>query len=306
MLVAITGANGFIGGHLIRGFAEAGFKVRPVVRRDFENNALDERFAGADVVVHAAGATRAPSRARLRSSNVDLTARTLEAAARAGVRRFVFISSQAAAGPAAALDAPRAETDAPHPIEAYGQSKLDAEHLVRASTLPWVIVRPAAVYGPRDRDFLALFRLAARGVAIHAGNREQWISIIHVDDVTRAVICVSHDAAAVSEVFFLANREPVQWGALYRDVTQCAGKAMRVDLQVPAPLVTAAAMVGDVAARITGHAGLLTSGKAALARPPFWVCSPAHVGSLLSFFPSVQLQRGLCDTYHWYRENGWL
>jgi len=306
MLVAITGANGFIGGHLVRGFELAGFAVRPVVRRDYESDALDEHFAGVDIVIHAAGATRAPSRARLRRSNVDLTARTLDAATRAGVRRFVFISSQAAAGPATALDAPLTELDSPHPIDAYGKSKLEAERLVRESALPWVIVRPAAVYGPRDRDFRALFRLAARGVAIHPGNRRQWISIIHVDDVVRGVIAASRDAAAVGETFFLANPEPVQWDALFRDAAHCAGKRLGIDLDVPAPLVAAGALAGDVVATLTGRASLLTSGKVALARPPFWVCSPEHVASLLNFFPSVPLQRGLSDTYHWYRDNGWL
>jgi nucleoside-diphosphate-sugar epimerase len=153
MLVAITGANGFIGGHLVRGFELSGAAVRPIVRRDYETDALDERFADVDIVIHAAGATRAPSRARLRRSNFDLTARTLDAATRAGVRRFVFISSQAAAGPATALDAPLTELDSPHPIDAYGKSKLEAELSVRESALPWVIVRPAAVYGRATATF---------------------------------------------------------------------------------------------------------------------------------------------------------
>ena len=102
MIAAVTGANGFIGQHLVRRFSGAGWEARAVVRRDFdiESGELARRFDGADVVVHAAGATRTPTEAGLRDSNVRLTARVIEAAQRAGVGRLVFISSQAAAGPA--------------------------------------------------------------------------------------------------------------------------------------------------------------------------------------------------------------
>src|SRR5512144_3001877 len=111
MIVAVTGANGFIGQHLVRRFSGAGWETRAVVRRDFEVNAgeLERRFDGADVVVHAAGATRAPTVAGLRDSNVRLTARVIDAARRAGAGRLVVISSQAAAGPATSRDAPVTE-----------------------------------------------------------------------------------------------------------------------------------------------------------------------------------------------------
>ncbi|MGE5101218.1 MAG: NAD-dependent epimerase/dehydratase family protein, partial [Deltaproteobacteria bacterium] len=100
MIVAITGANGFIGYHLCERFAASGATVRAIVRRDLDGSSIQEMLAGADVVVHAAGATRAPTRALLRASNVTLTQRIVDLARRANVSRFVFVSSQAAAGPA--------------------------------------------------------------------------------------------------------------------------------------------------------------------------------------------------------------
>jgi nucleoside-diphosphate-sugar epimerase len=277
-----------------------------VVRRDYESGAIHELFAEAHVVVHAAGATRAPSHAKLHASNVALTRQTLDAVARANVPRFVFISSQAAAGPSASRDAPVTERDTAMPIEAYGRSKLEAERLVRASKVPWVVLRPAAVYGPYDRDFLALHRLASRGVAIHPGNREQWISLIHVEDLAGGVVCAAIDASAAGETFFLANQTPVQWGGLFRTVAECAGRKVTLDLQVPRSLVGIGALIGDVAARITGHAGLLTSDKVALAKASFWVCSSARARDMLQFSTAIELQRGLCDTYHWYRTQGWI
>jgi nucleoside-diphosphate-sugar epimerase len=307
MIVAITGANGFIGQHLARRFADAGCDVRPIVRRDVEQHTTASLLAGADVVVHCAGATRAASRLALRESNVGLTRRVLAESRDAKVGRFIFISSQAATGPAMDRESPVTEAMAPLPIEEYGRSKLDAEREVRACTdLPSVIVRPAAVYGPGDRDFLAMFRLARFGVAIHPGNREQWLSIIHVSDLADAIVRCAGAGEAVGGTYFLANEEPVQWGALFERAAECAGGSLTVDVQVPPPLVAVAATVGDAIARMTGHASLLTSEKVALSRPPYWVCSSELARRELGVESRIELQDGLLQTYDWYLANGWL
>ena len=307
MIVAVTGANGFIGRHLVRRFAADGWDVRPLVRRDVERGRTRECFGGAEVVVHAAGATRAPSIARLHESNVTLTAKMLDGAREARVGRFVFISSLAAAGPAASVDEPVTEKTNPTPIEAYGRSKLDAERLVTAAAdLPFSIVRPAAVYGPGDRDFLSLFRLARRGIALHAGNREHWLSIIHVDDLCSTIVQCASAPAPLGRVYCLGNDEPVQWSELFRLAAQCANHELTVDVEIPGALVEAGAMVGDIIARLTGRAGLLTTEKVALNRGRFWTCSSKLAARELGFVASTPLQRGLCDTYQWYLEHGWL
>ena len=307
MLVAITGGAGFIGRTLVRCFETEGWTVRSVLRRDFETGSVDAHIAGADVVVHAAGATRAPTHARLVASNVALTARVVDAARRGGARRIVFISSQAAAGPAASLDEPVSEDAEPAPIEAYGRTKLAAERLVRdARDVSFVIVRPAAVYGPHDRDFLAMFRLAARGIAIHPGNRDQWISIVHVDDLARGVVLASTHSNAIGRTFFVSNDQPVQWRDLFQSAAESAGRQLRVDMEVPPWLVRAGAAAGDLVGHLTGRAGLLTSGKVALTAPRHWICSAARIRGELGFSVDVPLRQGLTDTYQWYRTHGWL
>jgi nucleoside-diphosphate-sugar epimerase len=307
MIVAITGANGFIGQHLCERFAERGDVVRPIVRRDLDSRSIGETFDGVDVVVHAAGATRAPTRALLRASNVELTKRVIDLARRANVARFVFVSSQAAAGPASFLDAPVTEDMSPAPIEAYGRSKLDAEHVVRTSEgMSWVIVRPAAVYGPRDRDFLVMFRLARHGVAIHAANRAQWVSIIHVRDVADGILRAATLPQAVGGTFFLANEAPVQWAEVFRSTARVARRSLFVDVEIPAWLVEAGAATGDVLARVTGSAGLMTSEKVALTKPRFWICSSERAKRELGFAPRIGLQEGLTETHDWYRTHGWL
>jgi nucleoside-diphosphate-sugar epimerase len=307
MIVAVTGSNGFIGQQLVRRFAESDWDVRRIVRRDIELGRLVNGFAGADIVVHAAGATRAPSTAQLRESNVALTERVLEAARQADVGRFVFVSSLAAAGPAQRLDAPADESMPALPIEAYGRSKLDAERAVCAmADLPFVIVRPAAVYGPGDRDFLELFRLARRRIAIHPANRDHWLSIIHVDDLADAIVCCATAEGAVGRVYCLGNVEPVQWAELFRLAARCSGRDLAIDMEVPALLVDAGAMVGDVIARVTGHAGLLTTEKVALSKARYWTCSSARAKRELGFNAAIPLEQGLCDTYRWYLDHDWL
>jgi nucleoside-diphosphate-sugar epimerase len=307
MIVAITGANGFIGQHLCERFAGHGDVVRAITRRDLDSPSITETLAGVDVIVHAAGATRAPTRALLRASNVELTACVVELARRANVARFVFVSSQAAAGPASFLDAPVTEDMSPAPIEAYGRSKLDAEHVVRTSDgISWVIVRPAAVYGPRDRDFLAMFRLARYGLAIHPANRQQWISVIHVRDVVEGIARAATLAQAAGGTFFLANDAPVQWADLFRGAARAARRSLLVDVEIPAWLVGAGAGAGDVLARVAGTAGLLTSDKVALTKPRFWICSNERDRRELEFVPRIGLQEGLTETHDWYRTHGWL
>lgn len=307
MIVAITGANGFIGQNLVRRFRDAGWDTRSIVRRDFESGDAERLLTNADVVVHAAGATRAPTQTLLRASNVGLTRRVIELARRAHVRRFVFISSQAAAGPAQTRERPITEDVVPAPHEAYGQSKLEAERLVEAATdLDPVIVRPAAVYGPGDRDFLAMFRLTQFGVALHPGNRDHWISILHVDDLASAIIAVSTDPKSAGKRYFLANDEPVQWRQLFRDAASCAKRSLAIDVELPMPLVRLAAELGDFSARVTGRAGLVTSEKVALSTPRFWICSNERAKQEIGFTPRVALPQGLCDTYQWYLTNRWL
>jgi len=303
----VTGANGFIGQNLLRRFAAEGWDTRPVVRRDFQTDGLEQLFDNATVVVHAAGATRAPTRAALLESNVALTRRVINAAQKSRVGRLILVSSQAAAGPASSKDKPVTERSQEQPREAYGRSKLAAESILRTSTsIPFVIVRPSAVYGPADRDFLTMFRLARLGIAVYPGNRDQWISIVHVDDLARGSVLASTSARAAGGTYFIANDEPVQWKVLFRAAAQCASRKLAVALEVPGASVRAGATLGDIAARVTGVAGLLTSDKVALGEPPFWICSNERAKRDLGLTPAISLEHGLCETYRWYLEKRWL
>ncbi len=330
MIAVVTGSTGFIGSHLVDALLARGATVRalvrpetPVERRDerigyWEADLLDDRsvresrvWEGATHVFHLAGVTKGRTLAHFRAGNVFPTANLLAAlaalAARPGLPpRVVLVSSQAAAGPASSPDAPVRETDRPVPVENYGRSKLQAEQAVARyrDTLPITIVRPAAVYGPRDRDFLKVFRQASRRVALHAVPRDHAFSIVHVADLVRALILAAEHPAAPGRLYFVASGA-VTWRELYDEIARVAS-ARPMQVQLPLSAVRVAARAGDLLSTITGRVTLLNKNKAALARPRWWLCDASRIREELGWHAGVPLQEGVRDTYLWYVDTGWL
>ena len=330
MIALVTGSSGFIGSHLVDALITRGATVRVLTRAGaaagepdprttrWTVDLLDDRsvretpaWEGVTHVFHLAGVTKRRTLAQFRSGNVVPTANLLAAAvARGGSTppRMVLVSSQAAGGPATSPDRPVREDDPPRPIEGYGQSKLEAEQaaLRYRSQLPVTIVRPAAVYGPRDRDFLRAFRLAARSVAIHAVPRENRFSIVHVADLVDAVLRAGDRAEAVGRTYNVANDAPVSWQVLYTEVAAAASLVPAMNVQLPLAAIAAAGYAGDVVSALTGWHTLANRHKTRLARPRWWLCDPSRAHDELDWNAAIPLQRGVRDTYLWYLAARWM
>lgn len=324
MIAVVTGGTGFIGQNLVRRLCEDGHDVRCLVRRGGELPPGARRFVvdygdprsvrstpaleGADVIFHLAGATKALREAEFLDANVS-PARVLLGAivARREYPRFVHVSSQAAAGPAADPQHPVDEEDPPRPVEAYGRSKLQAERVVEgfADHVPVTIVRPCSVFGPFDRDFLTLFRFAQRGLLVYPGVRDHWLSLLHVDDVIDGLLAAATSERAICARFFLASREPVQWRVVGRAIASACGRRTR-EINLPRSFVRVGALAGELAGHVTGRPTVANRQKAALSRQRYWVCSAARARESLGFTPSRSLADGVRDTYTWYLTRGWL
>jgi nucleoside-diphosphate-sugar epimerase len=325
MIAVVTGGSGFIGQNLVRRLLTEGHEVRCLVRAtggpapkgakryvvsyDEPRTLLNcAALEGAEVVFHVAGATKALRSEAFAAANVAPTRHLLGAiTARRLYPRFVYVSSQAAAGPAPARDREIDEDDVPRPVEAYGRSKLDAERVVQtfSDRVLATIVRPCAVFGPHDRDFLTLFRLAQRGLVLHPGNADHWASVLHVDDVLQGLLAAAARQSSVCRTYFLSSAEPVQWRAIGDHIGAAVGRRVR-HIDIYPPLVRTASFAGEWLGRLTHTVTLANRSKAVLARHEFWVCSAARARQELGFRETRSLPDAMRDTYYWYRQSGWL
>ncbi|WP_310497883.1 NAD-dependent epimerase/dehydratase family protein [Sandarakinorhabdus sp.] len=245
-----------------------------------DHGALARLCEGADAVIHIAGVVNAPTRAAFDAGNVAGTAAFLAAARDAGVRRFVHVSSLAAREPQLSM---------------YGASKAQAEQLVAASDLNWVIVRPPGVYGPADREMLDIYRLSARGLYIAPPGR---ISLLHVDDVARALLALAGGGPARQT---LEIDDGAADGYSHPDFARVIGAALgRRQRVIPLPLPFL-----HMAARI-GLSAKLTRDRARYIAHPDWVSRGGNAALAGQWQPQIGLAAGVADTVAGYRARGWL
>jgi len=321
--VFVTGGTGFVGAHLVRTLQARGDHITCLVRRpelaerlgwrdvrlvrgDLDDaSALRDACSGAEVVFHVAGRIVARNAIEFMATNRDGTANVLEAAQEHGVARFVLVSSLAAAGPTTAGH-PIDETRAPAPVTDYGRSKLAAEVLVKAMPFPWTIVRPPVVYGEWDRGTLKIFQLARAPVAPVFGDGSQELSVIHADDLARALVVAGTSPAAQGRVYFATHSATTTSRDLMRACARALGASPpRI---VPVPALVARGLLWTVGslAHLAGRATFLSADKANEYLAPAWTCRGDALTRDTGWRAEIDLEPGLARTAAWYREVGWL
>jgi nucleoside-diphosphate-sugar epimerase len=305
-LVAVTGATGFVGPHLVAALARRGHKVRLLIRRwspvpslagveaeivlgDLADEAALRRLVdGADAVIHAAGLIKARAPADFMKVNRDGTARLSALAPQA---RFILLSSLAAREPQ---------------LSAYAGSKRAAEQVVAERPGPWVAVRAPAVYGPGDRETLAYFKAAARGLAPRPRGEGARLSLIHVEDLAEALVQVV-EAPPPASVYEIDDGREGGYG--YGDMATASGKALgRSVRSVPVPRA-AMEIVGwanGLRHALGGAAQILTRAKVRELFHPDWAVHDHRLAATIGFRPRYDLKAGFRDTILWYRQNKWL
>jgi nucleoside-diphosphate-sugar epimerase len=321
--VFVTGGTGFVGAHLVRALQERGDRVTCLVRRPelaerlgwrdvrLVRGDLDDAAAllqgceGAELVFHVAGRIIAKDAVQFMATNRDGTANVLEAAEEHGVSRFVLVSSLAAAGPTVPGQ-PIDESRRPAPVTDYGRSKLAAEVLVRAMPFPWTIVRPPVVYGEWDRGTLKVFQLARAPVAPVFGDGSQELSVIHADDLARALIAAGTSAAAQGRVYFATHPTTTTSRGLLMACAKALGSSPpRI---VPLPKAVARGLLWAVGslAHLAGRATFLSADKANEYLAAAWTCRGDALTRDTGWRATIDLGPGLARTAAWYREVGWL
>lgn len=302
MTVAVTGGTGFVGRAVLEEAAARGLALRALTRRAQDpapglewvrgdlgdTDALARLVRGAQAVLHIAGVVNAADPAEFIEGNVQGTRRLVEAAQAAGVTRFVLVSSIAAREP---------------DLSQYGHSKREGERIVEASGLDWTIIRPPAVYGPRDTELFQLFRTARWGIVpIPPRGRT---SVIHVADLARLLIAMLPGGEGVSgHVFEPDDGRAGGWS--HREFALAIGAALgrRVwAIRVPPGVIMGGAGLDRLA---RGGGAKLTPDRARYLVHPDWVCDPARAVPGHLWQARIALPEGLGDTATWYRNEGWL
>jgi nucleoside-diphosphate-sugar epimerase len=324
--ILLTGATGFVGSHILDSLRRRGLStallVRPTSDRRFiashlpdvelhpgsirDPESLRQAMTGITHVIHCAGVTKAVRLDGFYEANQTGTRNVVSAinSQASQVERVVYISSQAAAGPAPP-DKPAREENPPRPLSEYGKSKLAGELEVgEHCKAAYVILRPPTVYGPRDVELLRLFRVVKRHLRPNLAGAKA-LSVVFVKDLAEAVVtCLTHTAAA-GRTYFVAAREVVTPGAIAAEIAAQLG-VWTVPLPLPTLLLWPLCLVQELTARLTGKPNVLSLQKFAELRAPGWVCDPARMERETRYACTTTLRQGIAETLSWYRERHWL
>jgi len=301
-LLAITGATGFVGQAVLEYAARAGIEVRALARRPQEaragvewvqgdlsdRRALQRLVGKASVVLNIAGVVNAPDQAGFEAGNVWGTLNVVNAALDAGVPRFVHVSSLSAREPE---------------LSDYGKSKLRGEKVVKASSMDWTVVRPPAVYGPRDTEMFELFKLARRGIVPLPPQGH--LSLVHVNDLARLLLALIPGGEDVTHLTFEPDDgTPGGWtnSGLAKAIGVAVGKRVTA-MNLPAGMLRLGAKLD---ARLRGKGAKLTLDRVGYMCHPDWRVGEGNQPPPALWTPQVETQMGLHATAGWYREAGWL
>lgn len=323
MKAFVTGGTGFIGSHLVDRLLrdnthEVGCLVRsdekwlrgkPYVRHSGDLHhlgVLKQAMKGVDVVIHCAGVVKARTSGEFERANVDATENVLRVARKVGVPRLVILSSLAAAGPSDGR--PLTESDPMRPVSRYGVSKMRMEELVHRIAdphMPVTILRPAAVYGPREEDIYTVFKTASHGIFPIIGDGEtNRVSMVHVDDVVDAILAATAYEHKGVDTFFIGSERGYTWNEIREAMGQALGRRLTAIRIAPTLVRNIGSLAEEIGAWF-GRYPVINRDKAAELSLE-WNCSIDKAASRLGYQPVVGLHHGLEQTIQWYRKHNWL
>lgn len=260
-----------------------------------------------DLVFHLAGLTKAARSTAYYNVNYFGTASLLKALESQEKKiRFIYLSSQAAAGPAINL-IPVKEDDFPSPLNPYGRSKLMGEKvtLSYAHHFHVVILRVGSVYGPRDKDFLAFFKFIQRGLLPLFDSGRMRFNLCYVDDLIQALHLAASRELPSGEIFHVADSKAYSWEEIGQAVSAILKKKV-IKIKLPSLIVFIVAGLSHLLSKISGQASVINLDKYKEMKAAFWLMDISKAQQILHFHPQYDLESGLRETLEWYLREGWL
>ena len=328
--ILITGASGFIGKHLVKLAIDKGFAVHALVRKTSNITAIKSLGANIlfgeitstksilkvfkelndvglsfDYIIHAAALTKAKTEKEFFDINTKSTLHLLSAVEQSGIRlkKFVFISSLAASGPE---DLGKIiEKDHDQPITFYGKSKLQAERIVKSfETVPHIILRPTAVYGPGEKDLLSVFKIVNKGINPSLGFNKQELTFIYVKDLAELIM-----AAVISDqenkTYFITDNSIYNKTAFASAISKFIEKKV-VNVHLPLMLVKGISFFAQNISNFFGKQSPLTLEKYKELTAQSWNCNVADTFKELNYTPVYSLEEGIKETARWYKQHNWI
>ena len=319
MKALVTGATGFIGSHLCEELIKRGYSVTCLVRETSnlkwietldlklvrgdctDRESLLNALHYFDYVFHLAGLTKSCSDDAFFSINTKGTENLIEAVAEKNpqLKRFVYISSLSAVGPSK-NGTPIDEHAHPSPVSNYGRSKLEGEKAILKykDTIPITILRPAAVYGPRDRDFLVLFKMIKKGIFPDLGK--SYYSFLYVDDLIQGIILCTENTDAKGKTYFLSENSFHSNEEVMKVISSVLN-AKAIRLKIPKFVIPFCSFIGE-----RTNTGIMNRDKMKEFTHSHWICNARKAKEEIGFIPRVVIKKGMKWTADWYRIHKWL
>ena len=327
MKVLVTGATGFLGSHLVDRLLAQGDEVHVLTRKTSNLRWLKDKpviyhegdvtgtfdnilkaVSGVDLVFHVAGIIQALHEDSYFKANAFGTKQILDACMQnKNIKRIVIVTSLAAHGPGRDMTTLARETDPCYPVNPYGASKLEAEKIASEymSRLPITIIRPPAIYGPRDEQFLSLFKMVSSGIVFLPGMSKKIINASFVGDIVSGMILASQHPAAIGETFFIGDSQNYSW----EEAAQVFAKVLKkniIIIPLPSPLVYAAACVADLISHVTGKLLPLNWDNVTNFIQKNWMMDISKAQKILGYQPQMSLEKGIETTYQYLLETNTL
>jgi len=325
-VAVVTGANGFVGSHLVDLLIGKGFAVRCIVRASsnlrwlegkdveifkcglFDKNGLAEAIKNAEYIYHVAGVVKAKTKDGYFKGNVETTRNLLDIALsnKNTIKRFLIVSSQTVTGPSLDGTPVNEETEC-EPLTTYGKSKYEEEKLALSfkEELPITICRAPAVFGERDTEIFIYFQNFAKGITTTIGFDKKVLSLIHVADLVEGFYQAATSDNAIGEIYFISSEKYYTWG----EINSITGKVLRkrvIKIPVPHFLVYTIAAVAQFFSMFSSKAATLNLEKAKDLVQHSWTCDTSKAMRDFGYRQNVSLEEGIRRTCEWYNEMKWI